>query len=301
MKSQHKNENGESGKENESDDTISTTPSMATLVNVLRTQNKTRKSRDWKDYEDHVRNVYQRLLDLERESAIVARDVIIRGRHGQEHQVDVYYEFESAGLRHRVAIECKDHKRPIDKGRVQAFTAVVFDCPGLRGIMVASNGYQSGAKRFAKDNGIIAITADNLPSIGELIGDKLESAVFPSEDDVGQPFWTLFWNSTYEPYATKNENGTYGVLFLSKKDATYYCENLGRNEELVVRGLTQVLLYSYVLVVDACGGKYSICCAMQSDRFMYEAISREILISDYYHGETPLPNVPNVLPGFNTT
>ena len=108
----------------------------------------------WKDLEDHVQHVYQTLLNLKGERVLVARDVVVRGQNGQPHQIDVYYEFELTGIRHKVAIECKNSKRALDKDRVMAFVAKIKDCPGMRGRIVSVNGYQKGAKQLAEDNGI---------------------------------------------------------------------------------------------------------------------------------------------------
>lgn len=167
-------------------------PSIAAVIEALKSQPHNSGNRDWSGFEEHVQQVYQSLLDVKGEDVLVARDVTIRGRNGLEHQIDVYYEFELTGLRHRVAIECKNMQRPVDKDRVLAFSAKINDCPGVRGCMIAANGYQSGAKKFADDNGITALTLGDLPSLGKLLGMRLEMVAIPAETSIGQPFWTLY-------------------------------------------------------------------------------------------------------------
>jgi hypothetical protein len=114
-------------------------------------------------FESYVEFVYQSLLDLGNDNVVVARDVTLTGRTGIRHQIDVYYQFEKAGFSHRVAIECRNKSRAIDKDQVMAFKSKVQDIPGVQGIMVARKGYQSGAKTFAEDNGILAIDIAQLP------------------------------------------------------------------------------------------------------------------------------------------
>ena len=130
-------------------------------------------SKPWEMLESYVEFVYQSLLDLGNDNVVVGRDVTLTGRTGIPHQIDVYYEFEKAGFRHRVAIECRHKSRAIDKNQVIAFKGTVEDIPGLQGIMVALKGYQSGARRFADDNGILAIDITELPSLGMLMGARI--------------------------------------------------------------------------------------------------------------------------------
>jgi hypothetical protein len=79
----------------------------------------------WEMFESYVEFVYQSLLDLGNDNVVVARDVRLTGRTGIPHQIDVYYQFEKAGFVHRVAIECRNKSRAIDKDQVMAFYAVI--------------------------------------------------------------------------------------------------------------------------------------------------------------------------------
>lgn len=194
--------------------------SIAALIEILKEQGDEEQPKSWKDLEDHVQAVYQSLLDLKGEKILVAKDVRIRGRDGLNHQIDVYFEFELTGLRHKVAIECKNLVRPVSKGRVLEFSAKIRDCPGVRGCIVAANGYQSGASKFAEDNGITALNLSDLPSLGRLLGSRLEMNVIPTEETIGQPFWTLFEIDTGAPFSHKQGGDMFGLLFLSKMQAT---------------------------------------------------------------------------------
>lgn len=103
-------------------------------------------------YELLAQQVYQILLDCEwpGKNICVQHDIKLTGRSGQEHQVDVYWEYEHQGIRHKVAIECKDYNKPISIGRVRDFLGLLLDLQDVSGIIVSANGFQKGAKEFAK-------------------------------------------------------------------------------------------------------------------------------------------------------
>jgi hypothetical protein len=149
-------------------------------------------SKRWEKFEERVERIYSVLLNLKGEKVSVFRDVKLIGRDGLIHQFDVYYEFTRAGVNHRVAIECRDKSRPLDKDAVMAFRSKVSDIPGLQGLMVSAKGYQSGAKKYAEDNGIIALTMDELPGVGSLLAIRLENVTCPTKDNVGEPFWSIY-------------------------------------------------------------------------------------------------------------
>ncbi|MFZ3119550.1 MAG: restriction endonuclease [Variovorax sp.] len=273
---------------------------MAVLIEILKAQTDTAQPRDWREFEDHVRQVYQTLLDLKGEKVLVARDVTIRGRNGLDHQIDVYYEFELAGIRHQVAIECKNMQRPLDKDRVMAFSSKVNDCPGVRGIIVAAHGYQSGAKKFSEDNGISALMPSDLPSIGRLLGMRLETAVIPTEATIGQPFWTLFELDTGAPAGHQQDGETFGILFFSKRQAEVYFAARSYGAGWAVRGLSQENLRTYILTVDAMAGRFLL---VQSagefevaSPFVAQEIERLVLISEFYVGAGDIPDEPMVIP-----
>lgn len=107
------------------------------------------------EYEKFAQEIYQGLLDAENVKTIkVQHDVKLCGKSGQEHQIDVYWEYELAGVKHRVVIECKNYKRTVSIGEVRDFYGVIDDLTNVAGVMVTQVGYQSGAKKYAGHNGI---------------------------------------------------------------------------------------------------------------------------------------------------
>lgn len=126
-------------------------------------------------YEVFTQQVYQILLNAEwpGKNICVQHDVKLVGISRQEHQIDVYWEYELAGIKHKVAIECKEYSRPLSIGKVRDFYGVLVDLQGVKGIIVASNGFQKGAMEFAKSYGINLkelSVSDEVPVIAEIVG-----------------------------------------------------------------------------------------------------------------------------------
>lgn len=124
-------------------------------------------------YELLTRQVYQVLLECEwpGKNICVQHDVKLKGTSGHEHQIDVYWEYELAGIKNKVAIECKEYSKPLPIGKVRDFYGVLTDLKDVKGIMVASNGYQKGAKDYALTYGINLkelSVSDEVPVIAEI-------------------------------------------------------------------------------------------------------------------------------------
>ena len=107
------------------------------------------------EYEKFAQEVYQELVAADVvKTTIVKRDVKLKGKSGQAHQIDVYWEYEIADVKHKVAIECKNYKSKVSIKAVRDFYGVLDDLNNVTGIMVTKIGYQEGAKKFATHHGI---------------------------------------------------------------------------------------------------------------------------------------------------
>ena len=86
-----------------------------------------------KEFENYVKSIYSILLNLKDEGIVVSSgaSTFLKGLSGENYQIDVYYEFERAGVRHRVIIECKDWKHPVKREQVNTLESKVRDIPGL--------------------------------------------------------------------------------------------------------------------------------------------------------------------------
>jgi hypothetical protein len=129
---------------------------------------------------------------------------------------------------------------------------------------------------------------------------RLEVAVIPTEETVGQPFWTLYEQDTGAPVAHKQDGEIYGILFFSKKQAQTYFQAGSYGDDWVVRGLSQENLRTCILTVDAMAGRFLLAqTANQSDgttSFLVQEIARHSLISEFYVGSSQIPDEPMVMP-----
>lgn len=129
------------------------------------------------EYERFTQEIYQQLVNLDVvRTTKVQHDVKLEGRSGQKHQIDVYWEYEVAGNKHRVAIECKNYNTLVPIGKVRDFKGVLDDLNGVNGIMVTKVGYQEGAKKFAQEYGI-SLKELRTPRYGETIIGEIENHI----------------------------------------------------------------------------------------------------------------------------
>ena len=123
------------------------------------------------EFELFTRRIYQRLVDNDvLKPALVQHNVKLKGKSGCEHQIDVYWEYEIAGNKHRVAIECKNYNSQVEIGNVRDFKGVLEDLNNVNGIMVSAQGYQSGAKKYAEEYGI-SLKELRAPNWNDTIGE----------------------------------------------------------------------------------------------------------------------------------
>ena len=108
------------------------------------------------EYELLVKDIFQTLANEESSTTIsIQHNIKIVGISGQNHQIDVYYEFLFMGQKHKVIIECKNYSRRVSLDKLETFHSVLTDIGDVKGIFVSKNGFQEGAIRYAKCYGII--------------------------------------------------------------------------------------------------------------------------------------------------
>lgn len=106
------------------------------------------------EYERLTQAVYQAIMRRDGLNIAVEHNVDVAGRSGVEHQIDVLWRFELAGVRHFVLIECKNYHSALTLEKVRNFFSVLHDIGNCNGVMVTLTGYQSGVVRFAEYYGI---------------------------------------------------------------------------------------------------------------------------------------------------
>jgi len=108
------------------------------------------------EYEKLAQDIYQAINNAESVKNInVQHNIKLPGKSGCNHQIDVYWEFEMMGIKHCVAIECKNYCSEVSVGKVRDFFGVLHDVGNTKGIFVTKVGYQSGAEKFANYYGIV--------------------------------------------------------------------------------------------------------------------------------------------------
>lgn len=199
------------------------------------------------DLESYVEYVYSVLLNLKGDNIIVSKKADIQDVFGITHNIDVFYQFEKAGIPHKVAFECKNWNTSVSKEKVAAFAQIVGDMKGTVGIMVSNKGYQSGATKYANAHRIITLKTDELPNILDLLSMQITKYFLPSSEDIGEPFWTLMQlnedgniNGNYCSIGPNEEGHKNGIaLFVSKIDAETHLKKLPDRVKWTVRGLRQ--------------------------------------------------------------
>ena len=126
------------------------------------------------EYEKFTQEIYQELVNADvLKTTKVQHNVKLKGRSGQEHQIDVYWEYEIAGTKQKVAIECKNYNKTVGIAKVRDFYGVLHDLNNVAGIMVTKVGYQKGAKEYASEYGI-SLKELRTPNPGEAIIGEVE-------------------------------------------------------------------------------------------------------------------------------
>lgn len=247
--------------------------------------------------EKDVRRVYAFLLNMRDEGVAVSNPMFMTGKSGEQHEIDVHYEFTKAGIRHRVAIECKDWTNPVSKGQIQEFESKLRDIGNITGVIVSRNGYQSGAEGFAKYHDILPLRFDDLPAINQLLADRLRTVALPDESYVGEPFWIIMelrdGKLTGSHYGTllPDSNERLIPLTFSRPHAERIFREADLNpQEWTIRGLPRFALRAFLITLELYEKKMNggaIICflppgASDDAEFIGIRASRDELIRDYY-------------------
>ncbi len=106
---------------------------------------------DWKKFEKLVAVIQRELTP----DASVATNTFLLGRRSQtQRQVDILIERRVAQFDLRIAIDCKDHKDPVDVKDVEEVIGLIDDVGANKGAIVAANGFTAAAKKRGADAGL---------------------------------------------------------------------------------------------------------------------------------------------------
>lgn len=111
------------------------------------------------EYEAFVEEIYEAMLNANTAiTGLITKGIekkkVVGGHSGASNEFDLYWEYELAGVNYRTAIECKDYASTISVLKVRDFAYKLRDCGNIKGVFATTKGYQSGAKKVAKTEGI---------------------------------------------------------------------------------------------------------------------------------------------------
>ena len=150
----------------------------------------------------------------------VERNVFLPAKDGseREREIDVLLSSQVAGYPVRIAIECKNQKKPIEVGDISEFVGKLLDVgiPFQHGIYISKSRYRSGAILHAKSVGIQAFWLKELShdSLSESVRQAFQSLIYllasiaeiQVENDVAQAEndWQMlvFCNEDGHPHTT---------------------------------------------------------------------------------------------------
>lgn len=179
------------------------------------------------NFEKLIASLHQATLNAEGfENISVQHNVTIPCRSGATAQFDIYWKFKQAGVIHEVAIECKNYNSTVSVGKVREFADKLRDAGNVRGIMVSRKGFQDGAKKVAKDSGIM-LKKYQFPDEMDWTG-KVRAVVVTMHmyilDNVRHAFdWDTEWWQEHYPdqksFSSERMVSTEEILFV-KEDGT---------------------------------------------------------------------------------
>ncbi|MBT2448336.1 restriction endonuclease [Streptomyces sp. ISL-43] len=260
-------------------------------------------------FESYVQFVYQTLLGAQGRNISVSRRATVFDNHGNSYNIDIFYEFDVAGLHHRVAIECKDTRRPVERDDAIAFAGKIRDLPSTIGIFISKSGFQPAARKYLQDHGIVHYAGGDLPHLGNVIAAMISPIACPAESAVGQPFWTLMrqengeatgeWclipdpNDPRNASGTERDNGTGAFpLFYSRPHAeSFRTLRYQDSADVCVRGVEQSMLRFLTLMAHDERRNFAICLPFADEhgapRIACHGWTAQDLAHEYWADEVP--------------
>lgn len=139
----------------------------------------------WDDYQEEVASFFRGIgLDA-------ATNVPIEGVR-TSHDVDVVVKSEHVGFNMLWVVECKRWSRPVSKLHVLALREIVSDVGADRGLLMAENGFQSGAHEAAELTNVkLASLADLKDSASFALGMASLRTLQDRVDECRSRYWEL--------------------------------------------------------------------------------------------------------------
>lgn len=250
--------------------------------------------------ESYVQFVFSSLLNMKDEGVLVGRDAQLVDKFGLVHRVDIFYQFERAGITHKVVIECKDTARPVEIGEVAEFYGKLCNAGALRLVMISRSGYQRLAINYAEKHDILLLTVDDLPQLHTLVAQRLKSVALPDATAVGEPFWTIMEVDEHGELTGSyfcSESASVGksiLLFYSRVHAEQGMSQLRLDTRTwAVRGLPRHVFRAFVLMLDLFADRSETRAAIlfkppglgAGENFLCVPADCDVLMIEYYGGD----------------
>jgi len=144
------------------------------------------------------------------------RNVILEGKSGGKHEVDILAEKSDGITTFRVMVECKAWDKPIEKDVVSKVSYVAKDLGLNKAIIVSLSGWRIGAEKTVKELGIELWGSNEIEQrLGKVVVAELETIEFKK---VVEGFPLLVKEEQIMPLVEKESKGTLG---LSKEEIVW--------------------------------------------------------------------------------
>ena len=149
-----------------------------------------------------------------------------RGASGQMYEIDISFEILFGGIQILILVECKCYKKAVGLDDVAEFAYKLRDIGAHKGIIVTTNGFQAGALKIAKREGIALVRAVSSWFVIApcLTGERAEYVIYEETATMCgrfRPFgsYRLPKGSTYPPGTSVFSRYATGSLSESSNDA----------------------------------------------------------------------------------
>jgi hypothetical protein len=202
------------------------------IVLFNKLHNKGRK------FEDVVEEVCNLIAEDERLNAKISKRIPLIGLDKAAHEFDILYEYEHFGIQYRVAIECKNWNKSINKSQLTDFAYKLRSVGNINGIFLSESNLQKGASLVSEYENIRFVRYSDFRKLSLSQNEKY---LIPNDRTIGDPFW-IFMNLDEKNVLKQNLlNDGKLYLFESKYYAELFQEKMLKikDEKTVLVGVTQ--------------------------------------------------------------
>lgn len=185
-------------------------------------------------FEDVVNETYKIIAEDERLNAEVFKRESLLGEDDAFHEFDIIYQYEHLGIQYKVAVECKNWNKPINKSQLSDFAYKLRSVGNLNGIFLSTSNLQKGATLVAKHADISFIKYDNFRKMS-LTGN--EKYLVPSFSTIGDPFW-MFMNLD-DTDTIQQDAFNDGNIYLF--ESRYYAEKVKKSQLFMKESNTKLI------------------------------------------------------------